>query len=116
MDSLPDAGELNRRILIRLWSDVPNVAFGLDPAFDTGISRWAKVEPIHGIATRYAMQTTDSPTHLFWVRFGQGTKPNDITVSHVIEWSSRRYRVLDCIDVNGAKRFIRIATKELGPL
>lgn len=112
--SWPDSGELVRRIQIRLWSDVPNGAFGVDPVFDVGITRWAKVEPQQGLAIRADMQTGEVATHDFWVRYGPGTRPNDITSSHVIELAGRRYRVLDTIDVDDAQRFTRISTKELG--
>lgn len=111
-----DAGQLNRRILIRLWSDMPNVAFGIDQTFDAGITRWARREPVHGIALRAGMQTGEVPTDLFWVRHGTGTQPEDITAAHVIEWNGRRYRVMDAIDVDGAGVFTRISTKDLGAI
>ena len=111
----PDSGELQRRITIRRQEDLPNAAFGLDQTFDAGIKRWAKVEPVHGIAMRGEMQTSDdAPTDLFWVRYGQGTHPEQITTSHVIEWAGRLYRVLDAINVEDAQRFTRITTKLLG--
>lgn len=111
---LPSAGELNRRIAIRQWADVPNAAFGLDQAFEPGIDRWAKHEPIHGLAMRAGSQVEEVPTDLFWVRYGQGTKPEDVTPGHVVEWQGRRYRVLDTIDVDGARVFTRISAKLLG--
>ena len=111
---LPRAGELNRRVTLRLWSDVPNAAFGLDQTFDAGMERWAKVEPIHSLAMRADVNTGESPTHLFWLRWGTGTRPEDITASHVIEWRGRRYRVVDSINLNDADRFTRISAKDLG--
>ncbi len=111
---IPEAGELQRRIKIRLWSDIPNAAFGVDPAYDAGIDRWAKVEPIYGIAIRAGMNVGEVPTHLFWVRYGPDTQPEDFTGSHVVEWRGRRYRVLDAINVAGADRFTRISAKDLG--
>ncbi len=112
--NLPQAGELNRRITIRLWADVPNAAFGLDQTFDPGTPRWAKVEPIHSLAIRAGQQTGEEPTHLVWVRYSPGTRPQDISASHVIEWRGRRYRVLDSIDVADAGRFTRITVKDIG--
>jgi head-tail adaptor len=110
----PDTGELVRRIILRRWSDVPNGAFGVDPAFDLGIQRWAKVEPVQGISIRADLQTGEVPTHLFWVRYAPGTKPEEIDASHVIDWNGRRYRVIDAINVEDGQRFTRITTKELG--
>lgn len=114
--ALPVAGQMNRRIWIKLWSDVPNAAFGIDQAFDTGIKRWAKHEPVHGLAIRAGMQTGESPTDLFWVRRTAGTEPESITASHVVEYNGFRYRVLDAIDVDGARKFTRITTKQLGAI
>lgn len=115
-EEIPNAGELQRRIKIRLWSDVPNAGFGVDQSFDVGIDRWAKVEPIYGIAVRDGMNTEEVPTHLFWVRYGPDTQPEDFTASHVIEWRGRRYRVLNAINVANADRFTRISTKDLGAI
>lgn len=109
-------GQLNRRITLRLWSDVPNAAFGLDQTFDAGITRWAKVEPVHGLAIRAGMQTGETPTHLFFVRYGAGTKPEEVTASHVVEWQGRRYRVLDTINVEDKNEYTRITAKDLGAI
>jgi head-tail adaptor len=113
---LPQPGELRRRILLRLWTDMPSGAFGLDQTFSAGIALWAKWEPIHSIAIRAGAQTGEEPTDMFWVRWATGTKPQDITSSHVIELAGRRYRVIEAIDVNGANQFTRISTKDLGAI
>ena len=111
---IPTAEQFNRRILLRLWSDVPNGAFGVDHSFDAGRKLWAKVEPVHGLAIRAGMQTGEIPTHLFWVRYSSTTRPEDITASHVIDWNGRRYRVLDAINFEDMQRFTRITAKEIG--
>lgn len=110
------AGDLNRRITIRLWADVPNVTFGIDQTFDAGIGRWAKHEPVHGLAIRAGLQTGEVPTDLFFVRAGAGTWPQDITGQHVVEYRGRRYRVMDTIDLEGARQFTRISAKDLGAI
>ena len=115
-NDLPETGELQRRIVIRNWSDVPNAAFGVDQAFDAGVTRWAKVEPIYGIAIRAGMNTGEVPTHLFWVRYGPDTQPEDFNASMVVEWRGRRYRILDAINVAAADRFTRISAKDLGAI
>lgn len=114
--SEPHAGELRERIALRLWSDVPNVAFGIDQSFDSGITRWAKHEAIHGLVLRAGVQTDEAPTDLFWIRASAGTQPYDITSNHVIEWRGRRYRVMDTITVGVAHRFTRITAKDLGAI
>lgn len=107
-------GELNRRIHIRLWADMPNPGFGIDQTFDAGIWRWAKYEPVHGLAIRAGAQTGEQPTDLFYVRYAAGTRPEDITTSHVVEFHGRRYRVVDAINEDGEDKFTRISTKDLG--
>jgi hypothetical protein len=113
---LPDFGELQRRIVLRLWTDLPNAAFGVDQTVDAGIALFAKREPVQGLAIRLGMQTGEAPTDLFWVNYGPGTREGEITTQHVIEWNGRRYRVLDAINVDDAQRFTRITTKDLGAI
>lgn len=112
----PGAGELDRRILLRLQTDVPNVSFGLDQTFSAGTALWAKHEPVHSLAIRAGMQTGEAPTDIFWVRWATGTRPHDLTAAHVIDWGGQRYRVLEAIDVNGTRRFTRITAKALGAI
>lgn len=113
----PGAGELSRRITLRLQTDVPNAGFGLDPTYDAGAELWAKHEPVHSLAIRAGMQTGEAPTDMFWVRRATAlTRPEDITAAHVIDWDGQRYRVLEAIDVNGARRFTRITVKQLGAI
>ena len=95
---------------------MPNSVFGLNQTFDTGITRWAKHDPVHGLAIRAGMNTGEVPTDLFFVRYGTGTKPEDITTGHIVEWNDRRYRVLDTINVEDAQQFTRITTKDLGAI
>lgn len=113
---LPGAGDLNRRITIRLQTDEPNASFGVDQTYSAGLTRWAKVEPVHSLNIRAGMQTGEVPTHLFWVRFGTGTKPADITASHVIDYAGRRYRVLGTLNVDDADVYTRIEAKDLGAI
>lgn len=114
--TLPTTEQLNRRILLRLKTDIPNAVFGLDPVLDPGRPLWAKVEPVYGLAIRAGIQTGEVPTHLFFIRYTPKTRPEDITVNHVIEWCGRHYRVLDAINVDDAQRFTRISAKDLGAM
>ena len=113
---LPQPGEFKRRITLRVWADLPNGTFGLDQTFTPGVQLWAKKEPIHSLAIRAGAQTDEQPTDLFWLRWASGTKPQDISATHVIEFDGRRYRVIDAIDVDDAHRFTRITTKDLGAI
>lgn len=113
---LPDTGELNRRILIRLWTDLPNASFNVDQTFDAGISRWAKVEPIRGTATRMGVATGEDPTHFFWVRFSAGTPAEYFAQNRVIEYRARRFRIIEAQNFQDADRYIRITAKDLGAI
>lgn len=113
---LPDTGELNRRIVIRLWMDVPNASFNVDQTFDVGITRWAKVEPIRGIASRMGVTTGEDPTHFFWVRYSIETQAEYFAQNRVIEYRARRFRILDAQNFQDADRFIRITAKDLGAI
>lgn len=110
----PDSGEMTRRIKIRKWKDVPNGTFGLDQTLDPGIDRWAKREPLMGLLNRGTAQVGEEATDYWWVRYGPGTKPEDITGTHVIEWQNRRFRILDVENVGDAQAFTRFKTKDLG--
>jgi hypothetical protein len=110
------AGDLTERIALRIWSDIPNSAFGIDQNFSFGQEFWCKHESVHGLNIRAGMQTGEAPTDLFFIRSGSGTKSHDITGSHVVEWRGRRYRVMDTISVGAQRNFTRITAKDLGAI
>lgn len=112
----PDTGELNRRVEIKQWQDVPDFGTGLDYTEDDGLKTWAKVETMAGSKYWGYAQVSEDATHAFWVRYRTGTRPSDLTGSHVIELNKFRYRILSCTDVGGAGRFTLIQAKELGPV
>lgn len=114
--TLPDTGELNRRILVRLWLDVPNTGFGVDQTFDAGITLWAKVEPIRGIASRMAMATVEEPTHFLWVRFSFSMPAEYYAQNRVVEYRGRRFRIIDAQNFQDANRYVRITAKDLGAI
>lgn len=111
---LPSTGELNRRVLVRQQTDAPGAGFGITQSFSAGMTRWAKKEPVRSLEMRAGVNTGEMPTDLFWFRWGTGTKPEDFTTSHVLDHDGKRYRVLDSIDVEDARRFVRVSAKYLG--
>lgn len=118
--TLPTAGELKWPVVIRLWSDVPAGAFGLQQVVDDGMPTRAKVEPIHSLALRegaLGLATTEElPTHLFWVRRRAGLTSETVTTAHVVDFKGWRHRVVGAIDVDGVQRFVRIAAKRLSEI
>lgn len=114
----PQTGELNRRVVIRVWTDEPNALFGIDQKFDAGITRWAAVKPVVGVAYWGAKQIDEETTHRIWFRWGLDTRPQDITGQHVIDWpaENRRYRVIRSTAAGDARQFTMVEVKELGEI
>ncbi|CAK0771406.1 conserved hypothetical protein [Gammaproteobacteria bacterium] len=114
----PEAGELVRRVNIRLWTDSANAGFGIDQTYDAGIMRWAKIDPVSGAAFWGSKAIGVEMTHRIWVRWGTGSKPEDITGQHVIDYVSgnQRFRVLRTTNMGDAQRFTMIEVKLLGAI
>lgn len=114
----PDVGELVRRVKIRRWYDNADSDFGIQQDHDTGLDRWAKIEPVSGSAYWGSKQISETMTHRIWVRWGTGTKPQDITGQHVVDYpnENQRFRVLRTTNVGDAQRFTMIEVKLLGEI
>ena len=114
----PDVGDLQRRVAIKHWVDTANAGFSIDQTFDAGISRWAKFEPIIGSAFWGAEQVGEKPTHRIWVRYGTGTKPENLTGQYVVDWTSgnQRFRIIRATNVGDAQKFTMLDCKLLGPI
>jgi len=114
----PDVGQLTRRVLIRLWLDNPGSMFGIEQDFDNGTERWAKIEPVSGVAFWGSKQIDEGMTHRIWIRYGIGTRPENLTGQHVIDYMSgnERFRVLRATNVGDAQKFTMIEVKSLGKI
>lgn len=112
---MPDPGELNRRVDIRVWQDLPNAAFSLDRNEGAPLRVWAKLESVGAMAFYGTQQTGEGLTHRAWVWRIEGTRPEQITNRHVVEHDGQRYRALRSIDVNGERNMTVIELKHLGP-
>ena len=111
---MKSAGMLDKLIKLRLWSDVPNAAFGLDQTFDAGIDCWANRRPSGQAAYWGAKQVGEEVTDRFTVRRDTGTHPEQITGLHVVELDGFRFRVVRAFDLDGATEFTAIDCKLLG--
>jgi hypothetical protein len=114
----PDIGEFQRRVTIKRWTDAANTGFAVDQTFDAGIARWAKLQPVRGVAYWGGKQIGEEVTHIIWVRWGTGAKPEDITGQHVVEHpqGNRRYRVVRATNAGDAQKFTMIEVKDLGAI
>lgn len=106
----PSAGELNRRITLRLRADVPASDQGLDSLFTEQKKRWAKIEPVGTAVYAAGIQTDVKLTHRITLYYLKG-----MSESHEVVHGSTVYRVRRVADMNGDHRFTLLEVEELGP-
>lgn len=105
---LPDPGELNRRIKIRLRVDEPTADFGTEPTYTESFDVWAKVVSASAAAYQGSVQTENIVTHYFTIRFR-----HDITADHEVVYYGQEYRIRRIRDLNGQRRFLLLECEEL---
>ncbi|EFA9197798.1 phage head closure protein [Escherichia coli] len=105
---LPDPGELNRRIKIRLRVDEPTAGFGTEPTYTESFDVWAKVAQPGAAAYQGSVQTENIVTHYFTIRFR-----HDITADHEVVYYGQEYRIRRIRDLNGQRRFLLLECEEL---
>lgn len=119
----PAAGDLTRRIAIRLRTDIPSSDMGVESQFSELRPRWAKIEPVGTAVHAAGMQTGHKVTHRVWIRSVKGvTDAHEVVhVAHTpgdAEYSvvegSPIYRVKRNADLNGGRRFTLLEVEELG--
>lgn len=106
----PSAGELDRRITLRLRTDIPALDQGLDSLFTDQKRRWAKIEPVGTAVYANAVQTELKVTHRVTFYYLKG-----MSDSHEVVHGSTIYRVRRVADMNGTRRFTLLEVEELGP-
>ncbi|MDR6581603.1 MULTISPECIES: head-tail adaptor protein [Pseudomonas] len=106
----PSAGELDRRVLVRLRSDMPALDLGLDSLFTDQKRRWAKIEPVGTAVYANGVQTDAKITHRVTFYFLKG-----MSESHEVVHGATIYRVRRVADMNGNRRFTLLEVEELGP-
>lgn len=107
----PSAGELDRRITLRLRSDTPAPDQGLDSLFTDQKRRWAKIEPVGTAVYANGVQTEVKITHRVIFYYLKG-----MSDSHEVVHGGSIYRVKRVADMNGARRFTILEVEELGAL
>ena len=112
---LPEIGELNRRIKLLSVSGVPVGDSDLSTDRTLIQEVWAKVEINGGVAYWESVNTEETVTHRFYVRYVVGyTRPQDLRHITEVDCEGVRYRVRRCTDVNGAHRFTMLECEEIG--
>lgn len=69
---LPDPGELNKCVLIRLRVDMPADNFGVEPQYPVTFRTWAKVIQTSATTWQETAQTGDAITHYITIRYRRG--------------------------------------------
>lgn len=105
----PSAGELDRRITLRLRSDVPAPNQGLDSLFTDQKKRWAKIEPVGTAVYAAGVQTDVKITHRVTFYYLKG-----MSEAHEVVRGATIYRVRRVADMNGNRRFTLLEVEELG--
>ncbi|WP_282412242.1 phage head closure protein [Pseudomonas sp. PS01299] len=106
----PSAGELDRRITLRLRADIPAPDQGLDSLFTDQKKRWAKIEPVGTAVYANGVQTDVKITHRVTFYYLKG-----MSESHEVVHGDTIYRVRRVADMNGNRRFTLLEVEELGP-
>ena len=106
----PSAGELNRRITLRLRTDIPASDQGLESLFAEQKRRWAKIEPVGTAVYANGVQTDMKITHRVTFYYLKG-----MSESHEVVHGATIYRVRRVADMNGNRRFTLLEVEELGP-
>ena len=84
----PPSQKLNKRVLIRLRTDIPVGAAGVDSVYTQPRMRWARIDPVGTATYTAAAQTDKAITHRVCMRHIEG-----VTDSHEIVHRQHVYRV-----------------------
>jgi SPP1 family predicted phage head-tail adaptor len=105
----PGAGELDRRITLRLRSDVPAPDLGLSSLFTDEKKRWAKIEPVGAAIYSAGIQIDAKVTHRITLYYLEG-----LGEAHEAVHGRKLYRIRRVADLNGGHRFSVLEVEELG--
>jgi SPP1 family predicted phage head-tail adaptor len=112
--SLPAAGELNRRIVIKAQADIPAMGAAITQNFTTLATVWAKHQPVGAAVFFGTKQVGENVTDRFIVRRNSTVNEQKVTGDHVIDFAGSRYRVKRASDLEGARQYTMIEAECLG--
>jgi SPP1 family predicted phage head-tail adaptor len=107
--TLPDPGELNKRIHLRQRIDQAAADYGTEPVFRNEKDVWAKVRQVGATTYHESVQADDAITHYMTIRFRKG-----ITSDFEVVYSENVYRIKRLRDLNSAGRYLLLECEELG--
>lgn len=106
---LPDPGELDKRVRLRLRVDTPSADFGVEPDYPVSFLAWAKVVQTSATTYQETAQTDEAVTHYITIRYRRG-----ITSDFEVVKGDEVYRVKRARDLNSKRRFLLLECTELG--
>jgi SPP1 family predicted phage head-tail adaptor len=106
---LPDPGELDTRVTIRMRVDQPAADFGTTPEYPVKYPVWAKVRQTSATTLQETAQTDNAITHYITVRWRRG-----ITSDYEVVMGATVLRVRRSRDLNNKRRFLLLECTELG--
>lgn len=106
----PSAGDLNRRITIRVRADLPADDQGLEPVFTDEKRRWAEIKPVGTAVYNAGLQLERKVTHRITFYLLEG-----VSEAHEVLHGQTLYRVRRVADMNGSRRYTVLEVEELGP-
>lgn len=102
----PDAGDLNRRIVIEALTQTKDAQGGMVDAWSTDYTLWAQVRNLPAkpqsehMLTAHGGQVSDPRTE-FTVRYNAG-----ITAKHRISYAGKKYNIRHVNDYNAGHHFM----------
>jgi SPP1 family predicted phage head-tail adaptor len=109
--TLPDPGELNKRIHLRQRIDQAAADYGVEPIYQNEKDVWAKVRQVGATTYHESVQADDAITHYMTIRFRKG-----ITSDFEVVYSENVYRIKRLRDLNSAGRYLLLECEELGAI
>lgn len=106
--SAPPSQKLDKRVQIRLRTDVPQGDSGLVQMFSDTKPRWARIQPVGAAVYAEGQQTDHAITHRIWLR-----KIAGITAAHEVVHKENLYRVLRSADLDGGNAFTILEVEQL---
>ncbi|MDE8556970.1 phage head closure protein [Pantoea vagans] len=106
--TLPDPGELNKRIHLRQRIDQAAADFGTEPVYQNQKDVWAKVRQVGATTYHESVQADDTITHYITIRYRRS-----ITSDFEVVYGGFVYRVKRLRDLNSAGRYLLLECEEL---
>lgn len=110
----PQAGELDRRVTIKRWQDMPALSGSITVSDTLVAAVWAKIEPVGNAIFYGTRQVGEDVTDRIYIRRTAALTERTITGEHVCESGGRRYRVRRASALNGEKKFVLLEVECLG--